>query len=169
MRFLILFLPMAAAPGFAAAPLFFVPNGGQNDPSIRYATQTPNFTAGFSADSAVFQIHGVQLRVQFEGANPDVSIQGADRFSGQANFLIGSDPRKWKTGLPTFRKVVYRDLYPGIDLSYGGSEHQVKSEFLVVPGGDPNQIRLRYSNAERSVIDSRGDLVVQVGGTEFRE
>jgi hypothetical protein len=38
-----------------------------------------------------------------------------------ANYFIGNDPSKWQANVPTYGSVLYRDLYPGIDLRYSPS------------------------------------------------
>jgi hypothetical protein len=171
---MIALLLLAGALGFAAqpepsVPLFFIPNAGQTDASIRYMVQAPDLRAGFGRDSAIFQIQGTQVRVRFAGANRDAEIQGADPLRGRASFLLGDKPEQWRSGLQTFRKILYRDLYPGIDMTYGGAGYRIKSEYIVAPNADPRQIRLEYSNADRVSIGSDGELVVQVGGVELRE
>ena len=44
-------------------------------------------------------------------ANPQEELQG------KVNRYSGNDSRKWQTGLSTFGKVTYRDVYPGIDVA----------------------------------------------------
>jgi hypothetical protein len=150
-------------------PTFFIPNRGLTDPAIRYFIQTPDLRAGFTADSAVFQLHDLSLRVRFDGANPRVQVEAEDPLPARANFLIGNRPEQWQTGLPLYRKILYRNLYPGIDMTYGGVGHRIKSEFVVAPGADPNRIRLEYSGAEQLEIDARGDLLVRGQHMEVRE
>jgi beta-propeller repeat-containing protein len=171
-------LLLAVAPAFAAnqersLPIFFILNAGQTDPALRYVVQTPEMSAGFADDSAIFQIHGTQLRVRFAGASPVVAIEGLDAMAARANFLIGDDPTAWHTGLPTYRGVIYRNLYPGIDMTYAGNDPKLKSEFLVAAGADPGQIRLEYPGADRVFVDANGDLVVGIGSdpgaAELRE
>jgi len=152
-----------------ALPIFFIPNAGQTDPAIRYIAQTREMMAGFALDSVVFQIHETQLRVHFAGANPSVSIEGVGAMAARANYLIGNDPAAWHTSLPTYRGIVYRNLYTGIDMNYAGRGPKLESEFLVAAGADPNQIRLEYPGADRIFIDARGDLVVQCAAAELRE
>ena len=55
-------------------PIFFIPNSGQTDRTIRYIAQTPRLRAGFALDSVVFQIHGAQLRVRFAGKLTQASL-----------------------------------------------------------------------------------------------
>ena len=170
-------LLLAVAPGFMALaanqerslPTFFLPNAGQTDPSIRYVAQTPELQAGFAVDSAVFQIHGTRLSVHFAGANPHVSMEGVAAMAARANFLIGDDPAAWHTGVPTYRGIVYRNLYPGIDMNYTGSDPRLKSEFRVAPGANPSQIRLEYPDADGVFVDANGDLVVRTGAAELHE
>ncbi len=168
MRLTISLLLLAVAPGFAtfaasqerALPLFFIPNSGQADPAIRYLVQTPELRAGFAVDSAVFQVHETQIRVRFAGSNARVAIEGLHPMTARANFLIGDDPAAWHTGVPTYQGIIYRNLYPGIDMNYTGTNPRLKSEFLVAPGADPARILLEYSEAERRIAQ----LAWRLGG-----
>ena len=182
MRYKIGYVLLAVVPVFAqqqqrverSLPAFFIPNAGQAGPSIRYMVDTPGLNAGFTATSAVFQLDRLTLEVRFMGANPQVAIEGEQRLNAAANFLIGNRPQEWKTNLPTYQKILYRNLYPGIDMTYGGAGQRIKSEFLVAPGADPAQIRLDYSGAESSEevrlsIQPNGDLLVKGAHTEARE
>jgi hypothetical protein len=163
MRFTLATLFLAVVPGLSAQlPLFFFPNTGQADASVRYIVQTPDLSARFGAGEAIFQVHQQQTAVRFAGANAAVSIVGREPLAARVNFFLGT--AAWKTDVPTYAKVVYRDLYPGIDLSYGGTGQQVKSEFLAAAGADPGLIRLEYS--ERVSLDAEGNLRA---GDLFRE
>ncbi len=77
-----------------------------------------------------------------------------------------------RTGRPTFpcisRDFVVANLYPGIDMTYVGCGLSIKSEFLVAPGADPNQIRLDYSDGRLSIA-ANGDLLIRNGNAEARE
>src|SRR5260370_35008049 len=137
MRFLAA-LVLAAAPGFSAdttLPLFFFPNTGQTDSSIQYIVQTPDLLAGFRPDGALFQANGQQIRLRFLGAKPDVSIAGLEPLAAKINFFNGTSG--WKTDVPSYSKIIYRELYPGIDVTYSGTGKRLKSEFLVAAGADP--------------------------------
>jgi len=77
-------------------------------------------------------------------------------------------PSDWKTGLPTYTKVVYRDLWPGIDLVYSGTANRLKYEFVVKPDADPKEILLAYRGVSRLEVTESGALrvVTQAGGFE---
>jgi hypothetical protein len=40
------------------------------------------------------------------------------------NACRGNDPTKWRTDLPTYAKVCYSGVYPGVDLVYYGNQRQ---------------------------------------------
>ena len=174
MRPLIGLLLLAVMPGFAteterSLPLFFFRNSGLTDSSVRYIVESPDLRAAFRADSVIFQKNRGQVQLHFAGANPNVIVEGVDVMPGQANFFTGQDTQDWKTGLATYHKILYRGLYAGIDMTYGGTSNRVKSEFLLAPGADPSQIRLEYTGIDSLSIDANGDLVIRGNGMEMRE
>lgn len=161
-------LLLAVAPGFSAAmperslPLFFFPNTGQADVPVQYIVQTPDLSARFRRDSAIFHTQGHQIGVRFVGVDGGVSISGQDPLQAKINFFLGQG--EWKTDVPSYSKIVYRNLYRGIDMTYGGTGRQLKSEFLVAAGANPGLIRLEYS--EPVSIDAQGYLLA---GPDFAE
>ena len=55
-------------------------------------------------------------------------------------------------------------------MRYGGSVRNLKSEFVVAPGGDPANIRLRYGAQGRYASEESGALAIPLaGGRELRE
>jgi hypothetical protein len=149
-------------------PLLFVPNAGQFDARVRFLVQTPDVRAAFLEDGPAFQVRGAEFRMRFSGRSEASRVEGAGATGALANFLLGSDPAGWRTGLTTFDQVVYHGVYPGIDASYSGTGRLLKSEFLVHPGADPDEIRMQYPGASRVWIDA-GELRVALGQIEFRE
>jgi hypothetical protein len=60
--------------------------------------------------------------MQLLGANPAAPAAGVDPLVTKVNYFLGNDPAKWHTNIPTFGKVQYDDVYPGIDLVYYGTQ-----------------------------------------------
>jgi len=101
------------------------------------------------------------VRVRFEDANPTPEVRGIERLPGIVNYFIGNDPTKWRTNLPTYAGIVYREVYPGIDLRYEGTEGVLKGTYVVSPGADPNRIRWLYDGATDVYVDgAMGDLLI---------
>jgi hypothetical protein len=164
-----------AMRSFLTAPIrvqlspFFIPNHGQVQSEVRYIIKAPALEAGFDLAAVHLNLRGATLRVGFAGANASPRLEALDELPGRANFLLGSQPAQWKTNLPTYATLAYRDLYPGIDALYRGLEDRLKSEFIVAPGADPSLIRLVYSGVQRLRLDSSGALLLTTAAGELRE
>jgi hypothetical protein len=101
------------------------------------------------------------IKVRFVGANPDAEIIGEDRQAHNNNYFLGNDPAKWRTDVPNWSSVIYRNIYPGIDLKYHGDSKGMKYDFIVNPGADISQIRVRYDGIKDLAVTANGDLEAQ--------
>lgn len=99
------------------------------------------------------------VKLDFVGATPDIRPRGEEETGTVVSYFKGRRD-EWKPGLHAYSRIVYKDLWPGIDLAYSGSADLLKYEFVVRPGADPSAIRLAYRGASRIALDSRGRLVV---------
>jgi len=117
------------------------------------------------------------LRMKLVGANANAAVTGGDELAGKVNYFIGNDPKQWRTNVPTYAKVRCRNVYPGIDLVYYGTQGgQLEYDFVVAPGANPRSILLAVDDAGgasskqkaagsgQPEIDSDGDLVVHIDG-----
>src|SRR6266699_7209244 len=116
------------------------------------------------------------LRMKLVGANQAAKVTALDELPGKSNYFIGSDPKKWRTDVPTYGKVKYEGVYPGIDLIYYGNQGQLEYDFVVAPGADPKAIALKIETGNSKIenrkskirVDASGDLVVEAEGGEDR-
>ena len=128
------------------------------------------------------------LRLKVVNANQDAAVTGADELPGKVNYFLGNDPAKWHTSVPTYAKVRYAGIYPGIDLVYYGRQRQLEYDFVVAPGADPGVIALdvaaglsRHPSSKSGGVPIRsgqvppplqiagdGDLVIKTEGGEIR-
>lgn len=76
------------------------------------------------------------------------AVWGEDELPGKINYLIGSDPTKWRTGIATYARVQYAHVYPGIDLVYYGTQLQLEFDFDVAPGADPRKIEMQFCRTD---------------------
>ena len=109
------------------------------------------------------------VRVRFEGASKFVQLEGIGEQEAKFNYFRGNDPQKWVSGAPSFQKVVYRELYLGIDLMVSGREGRMKNEYVVKPGGEPTAIRVRYEGAKGLEVNKKGQLEIQTSEGMFIE
>ncbi|CAN5344087.1 hypothetical protein BH20ACT24_BH20ACT24_10740 [soil metagenome] len=108
------------------------------------------------------------LKLDFVGANPKVSPIAQGRAPGVVSYFTGPQ-ESWFTGLPTFKQVVYPELWPGIDLVYSGTGSSLKYTFHVDAGADPSRIRLAYRGASDLQLNAEGELQVSTPTTVLTE
>ena len=156
--------PSLLKTSFGKLPIYFVENRGLFPDEVMFYVQGADKTLFFTRNGITFRLKGKDrgwvVKLEFVGANPDVELQGEDRQETVFSYFTGPE-KDWKTGLPSFSKIVYRDLWPGVDLVYRGTAKQLKYEFVVKPGVDPGKIRLRYRGATSVILTGAGALKVE--------
>ena len=63
--------------------------------------------------------------------------------------------------MPRYEQVVYRELWPGVDLRLHQQAGSLKYEFRVRAGARPADIRLAYGGAAGMTLDGTGGLLIQ--------
>ncbi len=79
---------------------------------------------------------------------------------GTANYFIGNDPKKWYSNVPTYAKVKYTGVYPGVDLIFYGNQQHLEYDFVVAPRADTTAIRLHFAGIRKLKLNKKGDLEV---------
>ncbi len=113
------------------------------------------------------EVRGCTVALAFEGAS-GVEPSGVRGLPGEYNYLMGSDPARWITGVRGSSQVVYEDLYQGIDLVYRSTADGLKYEFRLAPGADPDLISVRLAGHEGLSVDG-GDLVIHTALGDIRD
>lgn len=156
------------AATFGNLPLYF--EAGTPD---RFVAQGKDAQFSVAARGAelTLQKSGVTrtVQMQFTGANTQPQIHGDGGLSGRINYLTGSQPAQWRTGVPTFARVQVTEIYPGIDLVYYGNQQRLEYDFTLAPGVNPDAIAMRFSGADEISVDARGELVLKLGHDEMRQ
>jgi hypothetical protein len=88
---------------------------------------------------------------------------GADRASTGIGYFLGSDPARWRRGIPAFRSISLGEVWPRVSVELQVRGRNVEKRFTIEPEGDPSRIRLSLAGGTRLGIDSAGALVVQEG------
>ena len=174
---------------FGQLPLSFEANRGQTDPAVKFLSRGPGYSLFLTSTEAVLQLRvdesvnagsprvaaglrhppSAVLRMKLVGATAEPQVEGASELPGRVNYLIGNDPRKWRTEVQTYGRVRYREVYPGVDVVYYGHQRQLEYDFIVAAGADPHQIALGFEGAEQIEIDARGELVLRTAAGIVRQ
>jgi hypothetical protein len=106
------------------------------------------------------------VRIRMAGANANPEITGANQLPGRTNYFMGNNPKDWRTDIPSFARVKYTGIYPGVDLVFYGNQRRLEYDYVVAPGADPKAIALDVTGARKLRIDHQGNLVMSVPGGE---
>jgi hypothetical protein len=82
------------------------------------------------------------LALTFEGASKG-TIDGVDPVPGVRHFFVGNDPARWRTNVRAFAQVLWRGLYPGVDVRLVTTADGVRYDLLLSPGADLSRVSVR--------------------------
>src|SRR5581483_10172970 len=142
---------------YGKLPLSFESNQGQTDPKVKFFSKGNGYSLFLTANEAVLTLKpkpqnskerlseaaalqgdGIgalqtTLRMRLAGPNRNPKVSGEEILARKSHYLIGNDPKKWRTDVPNYKKVQYHDIYPGVDLVYYGNQSQLEYDFVVRP------------------------------------
>jgi hypothetical protein len=126
---------VALASDYGKLPLSFERNDGQIDRQVKFLSRGNGYTLFLTPSEAVLALLRPQgssevtlpaskprkvdtevLRVKLVGAHSNPQVEGLDQQVERANYFIGNDAKKWRRNVPTFARVKYRNVWPGINL-----------------------------------------------------
>src|SRR6266496_2856292 len=170
---------------YGRLPLVFEANQGQAEPSVRFLFRGGGYTALLTSDGMVLSSRPSKVepfaaattvqtstvatppativRFRLSGAAKNQTVVGEDLQPGKVNYFIGDDPAQWRTNVATYRRVRYKNVYPGIDLVYYGNHRQLEYDFVISPGADPRRIQFDVQGAKDLQLNPEGDLILQTG------
>jgi len=154
-----------ARAALVALPLVFEVNQGQVDPSVVFVARRGDSALFLTAREAVLVVPGDHtLRMRFAGAAVEPELVGEEPGEGVVSYLIGADAAHWTTGVPTYQRVRYRDVQPGIDVVFYGDPTRLEYDIEVQPGADPGAFELTFEGDDGPTIDAAGRLHHDLGG-----
>jgi hypothetical protein len=131
---------------------------------INYSGKTTKIGAEEFED---FTTHYHRIDISFVGANTNPQIIAEDAASNYLNFFTATTPKNGATNVKHFGKIIYKDLYPNIDLVFeakAGSSKPVEYTFVVRPGGDANQIKWKYTGADATELKNNNIVLTVAHG-----
>ena len=91
------------------------------------------------------------------GMNPNAVTSNEEQTEEYFNYYYAHCP-EGITNVYGYKKVVYENVYDNIDLIYYSNTKGLKYDFIVKPGGDVSDIKLKYKNADGVYITDEGKI-----------
>src|ERR1700686_2997783 len=118
-------------------PLSFEPAEKANEFLVRGAGYGMLVTPAATTIALKHRRHERLLSTTLAGANEHATVAKLDELPGRGNYLIGNDSAKWRTDVPTYSRVRFDEVYPGINDTYYGNQRQLEYDFEVAAGAEP--------------------------------
>ena len=100
------------------------------------------------------------VKTTFLGSNPNPTYTNLDPSPFYENYFLGNDPSKWVTHSKAYEKIIYHQVYDGIDLQVYKGQSTLKYDIIVDPGTDPSLFRVAYEGQDKlHIVD--GALVIE--------
>jgi len=166
-------------------PLSFIQNTGQLNRMVRYYLKGGRgniyFTKGgiaynlLSGDappssnkSRLNNLKRLSFTLRPMGANKNVRLLSLNKLPGKVNYFTGNNPKNWHTDIPTYKEIVYKNIYNGIDMKIYGNYNQMEYDFIVSPGADPSDIAMLFEGIDALSVDEDGNLLIKTSFGELR-
>jgi len=113
-------------------------------------------------------MHSHLYQVEFLNSSDQVEIKGDKPLDTYNNYFIGNDSSRWRPTCKIYQAVVYKNIYPNIDLRYYTENDQLKYDLIVHPGGNPDNIKMKYKGAVKLVVKS-GQVTIHTSVGDVNE
>ncbi|MFT3912435.1 MAG: hypothetical protein QM737_23610 [Ferruginibacter sp.] len=194
---LFLFLQFFFIPGYSHAQIQFIENKGQWNNEVKFKQDLSSgaffltgkgftvlqyntddlkeisaYTEGMlpvkaGDDQKKMTLHSHAYKMSFVNALVP-TILPTKMLSSYNNYFIGNDPSKWAGDCKMYEVVVYKNIYPGIDVSYYANNGQLKYDLIIHPGADVSKIEMKYEGVDALKI-VKDELVIQTSVAEVKE
>jgi hypothetical protein len=121
-----------------------------------------------NSSSINITMHSHVYQVEFVNSSEQVEIQGDKSLDTYNNYFIGNDPSRWKSNCKIYQAVTYKNIYPNIDLRYYTENSQLKYDLVVHPGGNPDNIVLKYTGADKLNVKA-GQISIHTSVGDVKE
>lgn len=157
-----------ASAALQALPLFFHENDGSHPEQVRFHTYG-NGKALFFTDSGItYSLQGTPVptgdgrttdrwavRLEFENTSSNAELRGRKKTTARTHRFVGPES-DWQTDTGVFEGLIYKRLWEGIDLLYGGHIDHFKHKLILAPGADPDAARFTFRGADDVSLASEG-------------
>jgi hypothetical protein len=158
---------------YGKLPMAFELNQGQANPTFQFLSRGPGYSLFLRPGEAVLLLRddnpdhattsgeGAIVRMNLIGADSNSRAVPEEQLVTRTNYLIGNDPVRWQTNVPNYRRVRFRQVYPGIDLRYYGTGQQLEHDFVVAAGADAREIEFKLTGGILRIDHHSGDLLLR--------
>jgi len=173
---------------YGKLPLTFEANIGQANPQVKFLTRSNGQVLFLSQRETILVLHestpsapawkgparknrhgrSSVLRFRWVGGSAQANVQGDSLLATRSNYYSGNDASRWVSNVPHFGRVLYREVYPGVDVVFYGQEGKLEYDLVIQPGVRPDTIVMEIKGARRIRLDAQGNALLETGAGDVR-
>jgi Domain of unknown function (DUF4214)/Beta-propeller repeat len=166
----VLGFPLVAQVSVPAIAAAFEPNRGQTTKEFDFVAKGLGYAVGLSGPHVTI-VQGrapgspaEAVTFNLVGATKGLEGQPLDKMKSINSYFIGDLAI---TGIPTFGKVRYDGIWPGVDVVYYGNGQKLEYDFIVAAGADPSVIRMQFDGVKSVRNSPQGDLLLKTATSQM--
>jgi len=101
-----------------------------------------------------------RIDVEFLNCNKNATIDKYGESDNYFNFYLGHTGNDGVRNVKYFDKVIYRDIYPNIDVEFYTTSTGIKYNIIVKPGGNVNEVRMRYQGQDELLATNHRSIKI---------
>lgn len=153
-----------AADPLGASTLLFQPNSGLVSSQYDAFARARRYRLALARSHVELEFglgcDALQARMELVGASAGERAELDDARATSFAHLCGPRSR-WAWDVPSFGRVRYDEVWPGIDVVYLGVDGELRYDFVLAPHADVQAIALRFANTRSVSIEADGSLRIE--------
>ena len=106
----------------------------------------------------IYSVDGITFEEIF--GKPE-SISPYDKALTKISVIKGKDPSLIKLGLPTFKKIKLKGIFPNVDLIFSLNKNTVEKIFVVRKGGNLEDLKVKVEGVVKLSVERDGSLILR--------
>ena len=146
-------------------PIFFEKNIGQYDKDVKFILRQNNIVTYFIKDEIVLSLNNDNskiLKIILEKSNKETNIEGFSELKAKMNYFKGSSEKDYIINIPLYEKVIYKEIYKGIDMLNYSNNGNLEYDFIINPNSNFEDIKLKFDGCDELKIDNDGNLEISI-------
>lgn len=149
--------------------LMFEENKGQFLDDVKFLARSNGYTVALTDHAANIyfgrtEILSEVVTLQFLTKGKVSKIKGEGKLPTKTQYFFGNKKESWSKNNSNYSKVLYTDVYPGIDIMFHGNGRSLQFDYVVAPGSDPNDISFSLDGTKELKINDQGGIEFLVSG-----
>lgn len=109
-----------------------------------------------------------RIDISWLGANVNARVEATGKQKAFENFYNTADGKEI-LNVHSFEKVIYNDIYTGIDAKYYHQNSVLKYDYIIAPYADYKQISFKIEGADKIVLNEDGTVTLKTPLGDIKE